>query len=367
MNILLKKNLAKEGHSINSETQLFTRYISENVPGLTLYDTIGVETTNINRNLEEIKKMIIKIFDGSLKDPKRSLHGILYCINNGTGQTKISNEEIFFIQELKKLNGSINNLIIVFTQTINKNEKRKNELKQQLNNNNIEIVEILARDVELKFGNKNLNVKANGIDKLYEIMKKKYNKNMVSEHLKQIIKTKIKENFSIDNNNKYIEMKKNIKNCVFEKNVLKEFQFIVNNLIGVCDLNLNCDKLDKIIFNYTEIIKKQIINTLLSQNKNKIMEKIKQEFIIINAKYDNTLKNIFDAYEEAILKSKFEEYFIPKIKEEIEKLILEKIYLIFLEESKNILSEKISENVKNEEINDLVDLNIEKILKKIND
>ena len=190
---------------------------------------------------------------------------------------------------------------------------------------------------------------------------------MVSEHLKQIIKTKIKENFSIDNNNKYIEMKKNIKNCVFEKNVLKEFQFIVNNLIGVCDLNLNCDKLDKIIFNYTEIIKKQIINTLLSQNKNKIMEKIKQEFIIINAKYDNTLKNIFDAYEEAILKSKFEEYFIPKIKEEIEKLILEKIYLIFLEESKNILCEKISENVKNEEINDLVDLNIEKILKKIND
>ena len=367
VNILLKKNLAKEGHSINSETQLFTRYISENVPGLTLYDTIGVETTNINRNLEEIKKMIIKIFDGSLKDPKRSLHGILYCINNGTGQTKISNEEIFFIQELKKLNGSINNLIIVFTQTINKNEKRKNELKQQLNNNNIEIVEILARDVELKFGNKNLNVKANGIDKLYEIMKKKYNKNMVSEHLKQIIKTKIKENFSIDNNNKYIEMKNNIKNCVFEKNVLKEFQFIVNNLIGVCDLNLNCDKLDKIIFNYTEIIKKQIINTLLSQNKNKIMEKIKQEFIIINAKYDNTLKNIFDAYEEAILKSKFEEYFIPKIKEEIEKLILEKIYLIFLEESKNILSEKISENVKNEEINDLVDLNIEKILKKIND
>ena len=366
VNILLKKYLAKEGPSVNSETQLFTRYISEKVPGLTLYDTIGVETTNINRNLEEIKKMIIKIFDASLKDPKRSLHGILYCINNGTGQTKISNEEIYFIQELKKLNGSSNNLIILFTQTINKNEKRKNELKQQLNNDNIEIVEILAKDVELKFGNQSFIVKANGIDKLYEIMKKKYNKNMVSEHLKQIIKTKIKENFSIGSNNKYIEMKNNIKNCVFEKNVLKEFQFIVNTLIGDYDLNLNCDKLDKIISNYTEIIEKQIINSLLNQNKNKIMEKIKQEFIIINAKYDNSLKNYFDAYEEAILKSKFEEYFIPKIKEEIEKLFLEKVYLIFLEESKNILSKKISENVKNEEINDLVDLNIEKILKKIN-
>ena len=56
-NSILQADLAKEGHSINPETSTFEQYSNpEKVPGITIFDTIGIETTNADRNLEQIKK-----------------------------------------------------------------------------------------------------------------------------------------------------------------------------------------------------------------------------------------------------------------------------------------------------------------------
>ena len=59
-NVLLKKNLSKEGDTIKPETNEFTQFSNQEIPGLTIIDTIGVEVTNEKQNIENIKKMIKK-------------------------------------------------------------------------------------------------------------------------------------------------------------------------------------------------------------------------------------------------------------------------------------------------------------------
>ena len=146
-NTILEINEAKEGDSIKSVTQEFKRYTSVKVPGITIYDTVGVEETTADRNLKEIKKEVQRLFNENLDDPKNSLHGILYCINNGTSSHKIEDGEIKFIQELNKLYYENDILIIVFTQSTNpKTDEKKEQLRQALNNDKIEIVDVLAKD-----------------------------------------------------------------------------------------------------------------------------------------------------------------------------------------------------------------------------
>jgi predicted GTPase len=73
-NIILKDDLSKEGNGINSVSQTFKKYSNPNkIPGITIYDTIGIESTNKQRNLEKIKKMIQDTFDENLEDPQNSL------------------------------------------------------------------------------------------------------------------------------------------------------------------------------------------------------------------------------------------------------------------------------------------------------
>jgi hypothetical protein len=109
----------------------------------------------------------------------------------------------------------------------------------------------------------------------------------------------------------------------------------------------------------------KIIDEIKNKNKEKSLDKINEQFIIFNAKYDNLLKPNSNVYEEYIINEKIEDYFMPKINDEINKIVLEKASLIFMENVRKYLNETISENVKDEEIEDLAALNVEKILKKI--
>ena len=96
------------------------------------------------------------------------------------------------------------------------------------------------------------------------------------------------------------------------------------------------------------------------------MDKINEQFIIFNAKYDNLLKRGSNDYDEYIINEKFENFLMPKINEEINNIVLEKASLIFMENIRKFFSEIISENIKDEEIEDLAASNVDKILKKIN-
>ena len=195
-NAILNKKVAVEGEGINPETNKITHYESELVPGITIYDTIGIESTNPERGLSQIKEKVEKTFVENLDNPEKSLHGILYCIKNGTASNKIEKGEIDFILELNRLYGDNDILIIVFTQSLNTNtELRKKQLKEALKNDNIEMLEVLAKDYPLNPKIKDMTIPAFGIKELKEAMIKKSENKLVKCNLKQIIKKKIKDKF----------------------------------------------------------------------------------------------------------------------------------------------------------------------------
>lgn len=157
-NVILRDDLSKEDNGIHSVSQTFKKYSNPNkIPGINIYETIGIESSNKQRYLEIIKKMIQQIFDKNLEAPQNSLHSILYCISNGVGSNRIANEGIKLIDDLDKLYGKNNILTVVFTQSLNnETEKRKNQLQNCLNNDNIEIIDILAKDYTIKLGEKKI-------------------------------------------------------------------------------------------------------------------------------------------------------------------------------------------------------------------
>ena len=364
-NAILKDDLSKEGNGIHSVSQTFQKYSNPNkIPGITIYDTIGIECTNKERNLLKIKKMIQETFDENLEDPQNSLHSILYCISNGIDSNRIGNEEIQLIGELNKLYGKNDILSIVFTQSLNNNtEKRKNQLKNYLNKENIEIIDILAKDYTIELGNQNIKINSFGLDNLISSIKKNAKK-VVIANLKQITKIKMKKKYIENTTIKYNEIKKKIRNHEFERTFTRECRFIIKNLFE--NLDLNFDNIERVISKYIKKLKIKIINEIKNKNKEKSIDKIDEQFIIFNAKYDNLLKPNSHDYEEYFINENIEKYFMPKINEEVNKIVLEKASLIFMENIRKYFSEVISENVKDEEIEYLAISNVEKILKKIN-
>ena len=151
-NAILNKKMADEGEGINPQTEIFTQFENELMPGINIYDTIGIESTNTERRLSQIKKKVEETFVENLDNPEKSLHGILYCINNSFSASKIEKGEIDFILELNRLYGDNDILIIVFTQSLNTNtELRKKQLKEALKNDNIEMLEVLAKDFTFQY------------------------------------------------------------------------------------------------------------------------------------------------------------------------------------------------------------------------
>ena len=205
-------------------------------------------------------------------------------------------------------------------------------------------------------------VKAYGLNNLIECIKKKGQKILVLCNLKQIAKEKIKEKYFDDINIQYKYLIKKIRFQEFKENLNEEFKFILENLI--CDLKINFKDLENIIKSYIDNLIPKIIENIININIEKIIEKINEEFIILNARYNNDLQVNMRLVE--ILKIKFEKFFKPKIQEELNKIFLEKASLIFIKISKIFIGEKISEKIEDKEINELADSNINNLLQKIN-
>ena len=119
-----------------------------------------------------------------------------------------------------------------------------------------------------------------------------------------------------------------------------------------------------LINSYIDNLIPKIIENIININIEKIIEKINEEFIILNARYNNDLQVNMRLVE--ILKIKFEKFFKPKIQEELYKIFLEKASLIFIKITKIFIGEKISEKIEDKEINELADSNINNLLQKIN-
>ena len=366
-NTLLKGNFAVEGEGINPETQEFTRYFNEKeVPGIAIYDTIGVEPFNPLRNLLEIKNNIISTFEKNLKDSEKSLHGIIYCSNAGV--KRIEDREIEFIKELNNLYGNSDILTVVFTQSMNENEDIKiKQLREKLNNDKIDIIPVNSKKKVMKIYNQEVVLPQFGIDKLTNSMMKN-SKKIVKANLKYSSKILIKEKYLLNTKEQFNEMNKKYKNHEFGNNIKKECETIVKNLLSDLDfnygdLNLNLEKLERNISDYIEKLNGKIKKNYTVQYKEKGLNKLFEEFSNFNNKYENQLN---DASMREHFSQKFDDFFETKIIEEICKVILEKVFQIFMEKTRDVLSEMISDNVTDNEIEDQVNSNVERLLKKIN-
>jgi hypothetical protein len=361
-NVILKDDLAKEGSDIHSVTQHFTQYSNpDKVPGITIYDTIGVEPTNAKRNLDEIKKMIQDTFDENLKEPQKSLHGILYCIKNGNDANRIEAGEIKFIKDLDKLNGNCDILTIILTQSLNnQTEKRIKELKEALNNDNIEIISVLAKDFELKIENQTIKIPAFGLDKLITSIKKNAKK-IVKANLKQITKNKLKNEYIETTNTKYDDIKRKIKNQEFESTFAGECKVILENLIG--NLDLKFDGLERVVSDFIEKLNFEVKKKFIDENQSKGLTKLYEEFGNLNTEYEGEIKD--SSIKESFC-IKLNNFYDTKIIEEVRKIILENASLLFIEKSRDFLSEIISDNVKDEEVDDVANSTLDHILEKIN-
>ena len=359
-NALLNCSKAEEGHSIKPKTDDIKQFSNpESEPGITIYDTIGIESTNIERGLIKIKEKVEQTFNENLENPDKSLHGILYCINNGSSANRIEDGEIQFITELNKLYGESDILIIVFTQSINNDtDNKKKELMEALKNDRIEIIPVLAKDQAIKLGKKEIICEAYGIDDLKKVMKDKCKNKLVKCNLKQIVKKKIIKYFEENINENFENIKKNIKSNVFENTLNEECNIILKNLIG--NLNIDFSSMDEIISNYNSKEKMdEIKNKLLEQNSGYFGNELFEEFNAINEKYGNKLSN-FNIRE---INKKFSEYFTSNIIGLINKIYFEVASTLILEKCKKFLGEIISKNIKDEEIDNLIQTNMSNILK----
>lgn len=364
-NAILHINDAEEGHGIDAQTFEIKKYSNpEKVPGISIYDTVGVETTSQNRNIPQIKDDIKKEFEKHLKDPENSLHGILYCIKNGNSDNRIEDGEIKFIKALNKLYGEGDILIIVFTQSV-KNKKdtedRKKMLREKIDNDNIEIISLLGKDTPIEIADDQfITIKAFGMNKLIEAIGKKCEKNLVKCNIKQIAKQKIIEEYQSDIGAKSEEILKKLENFEIQNTFNEECKYIVKYLIG--DLNLNFQSLDIMVTIKIDESKKFIKNKILEDNKGNWSLKLFQEFKKIDSKYD---KQLDDSTVTEDLTEKFDEYFDTTIKKYIQKIFYKNAANIFINKIKKLFSEIICNNIQDSDIRDLVSSNVRNIMKKI--
>ena len=326
-----------------------------------LKETIGIESTNIERGLSRIKEKIETTFNENLEyHPEKSLHGILYCINNGSSSNRIEDGEIKFIQELNKLYHENDILIIVFTQSTNaKTDEKKEQLRQALNNDKIEIVDVLAKDLKMKLGKQEILIEAYGIDELRELMKKKCKDKLLKCNLKQIVMKKIKQKYDEDINESYEEIKGKLKSHIFENTMQEECDMIIKKLIG--NLNLDFNNLDEILSKYSDKEKlDEIKNKFLGLNKGIFFEELSVLFNSINEKFNNMLPNV-NLME--IINKKFNDYFKLNFTKYIKHLYLEKSSFICIEKLKEFIRELICQNIKDKDIDELVNSNVNNINK----
>lgn len=362
-NAILKIDEADEGDGIESQTEVIKAFSNpDEVPGIMIYDTVGIEASSQKNNFPQIKKAIEDTFDKYLQDPEKTLHGILYCIKNNEGDKRIEEGEIQFIRELNKIYTDGDILIIVFTQSTNQNsEKRKKQLKEKLNNPNIEIIEVIAKDIPFKNDGKDCVIKKRGLENLIEAMKKKCKKQLVKCNIKQIAKKSLQEKFLKDIRVKSEEITRKINEYDISNNFDEECKYILTNLI--CELNLSFENLSQLISKIIDNSKKDVKTKILDEYKEIWEIKLEKAFRVINKEYDKLLD---DSSIEDDLNDEFNEYFKNNVEADIKKLIIAKASLMFIEKIKTFFGGLICDDIKDEEIEDVVKKNLEHVFNKIN-
>lgn len=230
------KDKAVEGDSIDPETVKIERYPKVNRKGITLTDTVGIEVTNKERGIPEIKNQLKRHFNENLTDINNSIHSIFYCIKN---DNKCEKGEREFIRELTELYQNKIPVIILITQYENGLLNKIYEAFKYKEFPNTDIIKVLAKGVEVDDDNGNIFYKKPfGLEETKEACIKKIPESIASAFI-ELVSTKIKKDYINYVNKKLIL--KDFKNMLqgfnyifdeifFEEKIINEFQLMINNI-----------------------------------------------------------------------------------------------------------------------------------------
>lgn len=165
INSVFRDKLAETG--IGKPVTDHMRKISKKGVPLAVYDTRGFE---LGKDIQlEVNQEVVETINKGIatKDINNAIHCIWYCIN--TASNRIEPEEIEWIRELSRENQITQvPIIIVLTQSFSK--KQATAMKQQLLEENLDVIQVvpvLAEDYEI---DEEYTVKAYGLEALIQIM-----------------------------------------------------------------------------------------------------------------------------------------------------------------------------------------------------
>lgn len=165
INSVFKENHAETGMGKPVTTHM-RKIVKKGVP-LAIYDTRGFE---LGKEVQaEVKQEVLDTINQGLatQDINKAIHCIWYCIN--TASNRIEPEEIQWLRELSMANQITQvPIIVVLTQSFS--QKKANDMRQILLNENLDIIQVipvLAEDYEIE----GLGIaKAYGLDVLIKVL-----------------------------------------------------------------------------------------------------------------------------------------------------------------------------------------------------
>ena len=231
---LKEEDRAIEGKIEVQETVKIERYPKVNRNGITLIETEGIEVTNKERGIPEIKDLMKKYFNDNLADINNSIHSILYCFKN---DIRCEKGEIEFIKELIELYQNKIPVIILIT-NYGFLDKIYNAFKEKVFPNN-DIIKVLASGKRIEDINGNIIYqKPFGLKETKEMCIKRIPQTITLGFIK-LLSTKIKEDYNIEVNKKLIEKDFNnmfhgfnyiFDTIFFDQKIMNEFQLTINNI-----------------------------------------------------------------------------------------------------------------------------------------
>lgn len=165
INSVFKEHLADTGMGKPVTTHM-RKMTKKGVP-LAIYDTRGFE---LGKEVQvEVKKEVMETINNGLatQDINKAIHCVWYCIN--TASNRIEPEEIEWLRELS-MDNQITQVPIVVVLTQSFSQKKAQEMRQTLLNENLDIIQVipvLAEDYEIE----GLGIaKSYGLDVLIKVM-----------------------------------------------------------------------------------------------------------------------------------------------------------------------------------------------------
>ena len=217
-------------------------YISDKVKGLKLWDTQGIDKSGYD--ITKLKESVVNLINNNANEnnPDNFIHCLWYCVSAHRFETV---ERDFLIELMKVYHDETLPIIIAYTQCFSEEigESMSKEIKKicMEQNRNLEVIPVLAQDMNVGRKNNPTLVEKFGIDKLLESSFKKIEGavqsacfHSIREQIKTNYKASIKKNMQKVNE----RMKAQLSTLNSNQNlnqlkdkILKMFEVIIKTLI----------------------------------------------------------------------------------------------------------------------------------------